>query len=243
LDVHLRRGQKVKAAFPGKVRYARYNSGGYGYLVIIRHYNGTETYYAHLSKLLVSSNQEVQAGEVIGLGGNTGSSSGPHLHFEIRLEDKAINPEKIFNLKTKCVVVNKLKLSKDIFSARGKVSSISSRTKFENSDKEGIFRHCDHAHHSLNKPTPTIPKISNLIIAKKTTELPKKNTASSKKKSSFNSQSKNPSTGLAKYHYTKKGDCIYSIARQHGVSTTSIYRYNNLSSKSVLRVNQKIRVK
>jgi len=243
LDVHLRRGQEVKAVFPGKVRYARYNSGGYGYLVIIRHYNGTETYYAHLSKLLVSSNQEVKAGDVIGLGGNTGASSGPHLHFEIRLEDKAINPEKIFNLNTKCLVVNKLVLSKDIFSARGKVSSVSSRTKFENSDKEGIFRHCDHGHHSLKKVTPKVTEISNPVIAKKKTELIKKNTVSSKKNSSVKSQSKKTSNSLAKYHFTKKGDCIYSIARKHGVSVNTIYRYNNLSSNSILRVNQKIRVR
>lgn len=262
LDIHLRRGQKVHAAFAGKVRYAKYNSGGYGYLVIIRHYNGTETYYAHLNKLLVSSNDEVKAGDVIGLGGNTGTSSGPHLHFEIRLEDKAINPEKIFNLTNHSLVVNKLVLNNEIFSGRGKVSSISSRTKFENADKEGIFRCCDHKHDALKENTTknVITAVSNKAITKIENEEKQKIITSLKSSKKSNSSSKSPSsskktkqssnksTSIAsnstkKFHYIKKGDCVYSIARNYGVSVNSIYRYNNLNSKSVLQVNQKLRIK
>jgi murein DD-endopeptidase MepM/ murein hydrolase activator NlpD len=103
IDLDLDIGDTVKAAWSGKVRYAKYNDGGFGNLVIIRHYNGLETFYAHLSKFLVVPDQEVKAGDVIGLGGNTGRSFGPHLHFEVRFYDAAMNPEEVidFNLK-KC---------------------------------------------------------------------------------------------------------------------------------------------
>lgn len=93
LDIHLRSGDAVKAAMPGKVRYAQLNSGGYGNLVVLRHPNGLETYYAHLTEIKVKPNAWVQAGTVIGTGGNTGAEwSGEHLHFEMRYRDRAFDP-------------------------------------------------------------------------------------------------------------------------------------------------------
>ena len=93
LDIHLKKGDTVKAAMPGKVRYAQFNTGGYGNLVVIRHPNGLETYYAHLTELKVKPNQWVEAGDVIGTGGNTGVEwSGDHLHFEMRYLDRAFDP-------------------------------------------------------------------------------------------------------------------------------------------------------
>lgn len=97
VDLDLNVGDTVRAAFDGRVRYAKYNKRGYGNLVIIRHYNGLETYYAHLSKLMTTTNQEVKAGQVIGLGGKTGRAYGAHLHFECRFYDNALDPEKIFD--------------------------------------------------------------------------------------------------------------------------------------------------
>lgn len=98
IDIDLRTGDSVRAAFSGKVRKSYYNPGGYGYMIIIRHYNGLETYYAHLSKLLVVENQWVQAGEVIGLGGSTGRSTAPHLHWEVRYRDNPFNPRAIADI-------------------------------------------------------------------------------------------------------------------------------------------------
>ncbi|MBT4916402.1 MAG: peptidoglycan DD-metalloendopeptidase family protein [Formosa sp.] len=116
LDIHLTRTTPVKAAFNGKVRYARFNTGGYGNLVIIRHFNGLETYYAHLSRLDVKEDQLVQAGKVIGLGGNTGVKwSGPHLHFEVRYHDFAFDPEKIFSIKDSVLLGDKILLKKADF--------------------------------------------------------------------------------------------------------------------------------
>ena len=108
IDIDLVTGDTIVAAFDGKVRYAQLHERGFGNLVIIRHYNGLETYYAHCSELLVAPNQEVKAGEPIALGGNTGRSTGDHLHFEVRFYDNPINPEHLFNFEEEYVDDNLL---------------------------------------------------------------------------------------------------------------------------------------
>lgn len=97
LDIKVERGDTIRAAFEGKVRYCSYQRRGYGHYVVIRHPNGLETLYAHLTKRLVGENEVVKAGDPIGLGGNTGRSTGPHLHFETRLLGKALNPTLFFD--------------------------------------------------------------------------------------------------------------------------------------------------
>ena len=81
LDIKVYVGDTIRAAFSGKVRIVKYERRGYGKYVVIRHYNGLETYYGHMSDWLVNENDEVKAGDPIGLGGNTGRSTGSHLHF------------------------------------------------------------------------------------------------------------------------------------------------------------------
>ena len=103
LDIKVYIGDTIRAAFSGKVRIVRYEAGGYGKYIIIRHPNGLETIYCHLSKRLVSENQSVKAGEVIGLGGNTGRSTGSHLHFETRLCGVALNPALMFDFRNQDV--------------------------------------------------------------------------------------------------------------------------------------------
>lgn len=102
-DIDLNTGDTVRAAWSGKVRYAQYNDGGFGNLVAIRHHNGLETFYAHLSKHLVAPNQEVKAGDPIGLGGNTGHSYGSHLHFEVRFYDAPMDPAQIIDFQKKTI--------------------------------------------------------------------------------------------------------------------------------------------
>lgn len=101
IDLRVKVGDSIRAAFDGKVRIKRVGSRrkGYGYFVLLRHPNGLETLYAHLSKILVEAEQEVKAGEVIALGGNTGRSTGPHLHFETRYQGIPINPRNIIDFK------------------------------------------------------------------------------------------------------------------------------------------------
>ena len=97
LDVKVQTGDTIYAAFDGKVRISSYQRRGYGNFVVIRHNNGIETLYGHLSKKFVVANQNVKSGDPIGLGGNTGRSSGSHLHFETILMGKAINPAFLFD--------------------------------------------------------------------------------------------------------------------------------------------------
>jgi murein DD-endopeptidase MepM/ murein hydrolase activator NlpD len=97
VDLKVYTGDTIYSAFDGKVRLKKYDANGYGYYIVIRHKNGLETLYAHLSKQLVNINQEVKSGQPIGLGGNTGRSFGSHLHFETRILGKAINPELLFD--------------------------------------------------------------------------------------------------------------------------------------------------
>lgn len=97
LDVKVQRGDTIRAAFDGKVRYVSYQRRGYGNYVVIRHANGLETLYAHLTKKLVDENEVVKAGDPVGLGGNTGRSTGTHLHFETRLLGKALDPALMFD--------------------------------------------------------------------------------------------------------------------------------------------------
>lgn len=96
-DIKVYVGDTIRAAFSGKVRVVDYDGRGYGKYIVMRHPNGLETLYGHLSKQLVKEDQVVKVGEPIGLGGNTGRSTGSHLHFETRFLGQFINPEKLFN--------------------------------------------------------------------------------------------------------------------------------------------------
>lgn len=97
LDIKVYIGDTIRAAFNGKIRIVNYERRGYGNYVVIRHNNGLETIYGHMSKSLVKENEVVRAGDPIGLGGNTGRSTGSHLHFETRLCGVALNPALMFD--------------------------------------------------------------------------------------------------------------------------------------------------
>ncbi|MBL7942155.1 MAG: peptidoglycan DD-metalloendopeptidase family protein [Flavobacteriales bacterium] len=98
IDIDLETGDPVAAAFEGMIRISQ-NHPTYGNVVVIRHPNGLETLYAHLSKLEVHPGDYIQAGEIIGLGGSTGRSTGPHLHFEVRYMGDPINPNELVDAK------------------------------------------------------------------------------------------------------------------------------------------------
>lgn len=94
IDLKIERGDTVVSSLGGMVRIAQDKNKrkGYGYFVVIRHFNGLETFYAHLDEVLVKPDQMVTSGEIIGLAGNTGRSTGPHLHYELRYQGRPINP-------------------------------------------------------------------------------------------------------------------------------------------------------
>lgn len=103
IDIKAQTGDTIYAAFDGKVRVKRYEGSGYGYYLVVRHLNGLETVYGHLSKFLVEENDFVESGTPIGLAGNTGRSFGSHLHFETRFLGKPINPNFIIDFPSKTV--------------------------------------------------------------------------------------------------------------------------------------------
>ena len=93
LDIAASNGTPIYAAADGVITYSQYNSGGYGNLVKISHGNGVESYYGHCSKLYVKVGQTVKAGDLIAAVGSTGRSTGNHLHFEIRVNERQVNPQ------------------------------------------------------------------------------------------------------------------------------------------------------
>ena len=128
VDLPLKTGTPVFAAFDGRVRVSTYNKG-YGNLVVIRHENGLETYYGHLSKREVEVGDWVHAGDEIGLGGSTGRSTGPHLHFETRYQGFAFDPEWIADYE-------KGTLRSNVFVLRRSYLNASSRYVPESLDEE-----------------------------------------------------------------------------------------------------------
>lgn len=106
IDLDLNKGDKVFSVFDGVVRIATKHVA-YGNVVVVRHYNGLETTYAHLSRIKVKEGQTINAGDVVGLGGSTGKSTGSHLHFETRFKGLAINPADIISFKDKRLICDR----------------------------------------------------------------------------------------------------------------------------------------
>lgn len=114
VDIALKTGEPIHCVFDGVVRIAK-PMGGYGNLVVVRHYNGLETVYGHLSKINVKPRQELKAGDVLGLGGSTGHSTGPHLHFEVRFQYETFDPEWLLDFSNYSLRTQRLHLDKSYF--------------------------------------------------------------------------------------------------------------------------------
>lgn len=137
IDVKVYIGDTIRAAFSGKVRIVKYEPRGYGKYVVIRHYNGLETYYGHMSKQLVTENEEVKAGDPIGLGGNTGRSTGSHLHFETRLCGVALNPALMFDFRNQDVTSDFYTFRRSRYASE---SAMANRLRGANSSSRGNGR-------------------------------------------------------------------------------------------------------
>lgn len=124
LDIKVYIGDTIRSAFSGKVRIVRYEAKGYGNYIVIRHPNGLETIYGHLSKHLVTENQVVRAGEPIGLGGNTGRSTGSHLHFETRLCGVALNPALFFDFRNQDITGDNYIFLKDRYESDSQLATL-----------------------------------------------------------------------------------------------------------------------
>lgn len=191
LDIKVYTGDTIVAAFSGKVRIVDYEGKGFGNYVVIRHPNGLETVYGHLSKQLVKEDQIVRSGEPIGLGGNTGHSFGSHLHFETRLLGEPIDPSLMFD--------------------------------FVNQDVTGDY----YVYHNPNAFNETVDSDeegnhNGTVLAK----------------ASQKSDNKAENNNGALYYKVKRGDTLYSIAHEKGMSVQELCRINSLSKRSRIREGQ-----
>ena len=149
VDLPLKMGDPVYATFCGRVRISKYVRG-YGNLVIIRHDNGLETYYGHLSERLVEPNQWVEAGQIIGLGGSTGRSTGPHLHFETRYYGQAFDPERLIDFESGILRRQTFLLKKSFFDIRSNAGQdFDDEAEVEKADKKEAAERAAVTYHTI----------------------------------------------------------------------------------------------
>ena len=210
-DINGCTGDTIYAAFDGKVRVRRYDAKGFGYYIVLRHDNGLETVYGHLSKQLVNLNQEVKSGQPIGLCGNTGHSFGSHLHFETRVLGEAINPALMFDFAAADIVA-------DTYTYRSSANHVpvAEPVLAKTAQSEAIKEQSK----EVFAAEPKIERQRDAV-----------NTAAAKAKA--------PS----KVHTVKKGDTLYSIARQHNTTVAEICRRNRIKEGSKLQLGQKLTLK
>lgn len=137
IDLAIKSNDTIRAAFDGKVRLTNYEGKGYGNYVILRHPNGLETVYGHLNKFLVKPDQVVKAGQPIALGGSTGRSTGPHLHFETRYMGYAINPNAIIDFKNKVTHTDTYTFSKSTYTQARNFAPTTTASK---TDRENVYK-------------------------------------------------------------------------------------------------------
>ena len=209
LDIKVYIGDTIRAAFSGKVRVVRYEAKGYGNYVVIRHNNGLETIYGHLSKHLVRENQTVRAGEPIGLGGNTGRSTGSHLHFETRLCGVALNPALFFDFRNQDVTGDYYVFRRSTMYHESAKATAARGLKQNSYTKEEVYGN--------QKPQAT--------------------TSSSNSSSTTPSRNdNNAQSGNNRYHKVIEGETVHSIAREHNVSVERILRLNTFINPNDLRI-------
>ncbi len=213
IDIKVYTGDTIRAAFAGKVRVVKYDAGGYGYYVVIRHQNGLETIYGHLSRQLVKENQIVKAGDVIGLGGNTGRSTGSHLHFETRICGVAINPALMFDFREQDVVGDYYEFNRRTYEREGLQANRIRGMKGNGSYTEEEVR-----------GTSTGASSKSYGNASRN----RKSTAKKQK-------------SQARYHKVKKGETLSSIARRQGTTVAKLCKLNKISTKTKLRIGQVLR--
>lgn len=227
IDIALNVGDPIHAAFDGIVRLAKYN-GGYGNCIVIRHYNNLETLYGHLSKINVKVGQEVKAGDVIGLGGNTGRSTGPHLHFECRLMYACFDPEWIFDLETYSIKTSFLRIDKTYFGVESSQQRANKKTQKSKLSK-------------VDKCFENKPYISpNTLIAKER----KKIKAGEIPQYSVQTQKNDSSTKAGQQFIVgNKGEKLKDIAKRFNIPLESLKKMNPNIKTTTLKEKTKIRIK
>lgn len=218
LDVKVYIGDTIRAAFDGKVRICKFNGGGYGYYLVLRHPNGLETLYGHLSKQLVKKDQIVRAGEPIGLGGNTGRSSGSHLHFETRVLGQPINPALLFDFEHQDVTSDYYVVRNSI--QKGDIAARQTSPMEADNDQQVMA---------------AAPNTNDRNTEATEEGIDTKPNADSKQ------QPRKKANKKAVSYSVKKSDTLSSIARKHGTTVEKLCRLNGIKPTSILRIGQTIK--
>ena len=246
LDLAQPTGEPIYAAFDGVVRISKRNKS-YGHLVIIHHANGLETYYAHMSKRLVSVGDQVKSGDIIGLCGNTGRSFGSHLHFEIRYMGNAINPEDVLDCATHDLINDRLELTSSSFRKVAKGGKGGGTTGASSGGWYRV-RQGDTLEKIARRNGTTVNRLCQLNGIKPTKILhpgDRLRVSGSASKSSQKTQTGQTSqTGQTPAVYTvRSGDTLGKIAKRHGTTVKTLCQLNGISENSTLRVGQKLKLR
>ena len=251
VDLPLKTGDPVYATFDGVVRYSAFSSSGYGNLVIVRHDNGLETYYAHLSERLVEPNDRVVAGQQIGKGGSTGRSSGPHLHFETRYKGQSFDPERLFDFKTGELRNSEILLKRRHF-------SIHSKYEQDFNEEEEVAKQEAAERAAASAPKQTT-QYHTVVAGDTFGSLARKYNTTSEAIQKLNpgieptkirigqkicvKGSGGATNSNATYHVIKSGDTFGHLAAKYHTTSKRIQELNPKVDPAKIQIGQKIRVK
>ncbi len=261
IDLKVQKGDTIRAAFDGKVRIRNYERRGYGYYLVIRHPNGLETIYGHLSKQLVHVNDIVHAGDPIGLGGNTGRSTGSHLHFETRFLGQAINPAEIVDFENgvpvhDTFVFRNVKINgrkSNIYTSSGdqlvyhRVKSGDTLGKIARIYGTSVSELC-----RLNgiKPT-TVLRVgqsircnagASYVVKKKKTAKPSVTVEVQNEPLAAVAAEQNDAAGNQPiYHKIQSGDTLGAIAQKYGTTVSKLCELNGITRTTILRLGRTLR--
>ncbi|MDL2256024.1 peptidoglycan DD-metalloendopeptidase family protein [Parabacteroides sp. OttesenSCG-928-G06] len=268
IDLKVQTGDTIRAAFDGKVRIRAYQRGGYGYYLVVRHPNGLETVYGHLSKFIVGENDIVRAGQAIGLGGNTGRSTGSHLHFETRFLGQPLNPADLIDF-ANCVPHKDLYVFRNV-KINGRKSNI-----YTSGDTQMVY-HRVKSGDTLGKIAriygTTVNELCRLNGIKSTTTLRigqniRCNASGTAAKTATPAQTTQKQTTVKAttaavaalpenqknkaaaattdsepvYHKIQEGDTLGAIALKYGTNVNKLCELNGIKRTTILRLGRKIR--
>ncbi len=232
IDVKVYTGDTIVSAFDGKVRIVKYEPNGYGNYVVIRHNNGLETVYGHLSKHLVIENQKVRAGQPIGLGGNTGRSTGSHLHFETRLLGIAINPAFMFDFANQDVKANKYVFRRSEHVAQAGTARTTAAPATTATQKPAATTTQKPAATATQKPAATATQKP----AATTTQKPATTAATAKP-----AVSQSPVVAKSS-HTVQQGETLYSIATRNGMTVDQLCKKNGIPTTYTIHAGETLKL-
>ncbi len=256
VDIKAQTGDTIYAAFDGKIRVKQYERRGYGYYVVIRHINGLETVYGHLSKFLVTENDFVMSGDPIGLAGNTGRSFGSHLHLETRFLGKPIDPNFIIDFDNQVCHRDTYLVSNDSYKkttlssrvikrkypVRSSISNASNNKFVSGSVTPYKIKSGDTLETIARRNGVTVDQICALNNISTRTTLRIGRSLLLHSPDTSKAEAGDADTAEVKHYKVRSGDTLGAIAKRHGVSVKTLCSLNNITTSSTLSIGKTLRV-